>query len=289
MGLIHGHEFRPPKQSRIKRFLLYLYGRMEPTILRLFNKLLSSKFFTHNRVGRAMIKLVAKMMWFLPYGVVLPYPLVEEIFEEFQKHSKIKAGRCPCKLVYADMYGRDKVEDFDLRTDINFFAGLSASEAYEKKHHSDYIEVDMEWLRKHFELFAKKGLVPTIYACCRSGQWMFVLCNCDKRYCVPLRAYLTWGEGVTKSPFYVEVDRAKCVGCGKCINICPADAMISPGEVDPEKCIGCGICIYHCEGNARRLVVREKYKLPRHAKMLKPFIRHFVKEHLKQPISKWLK
>ena len=51
----------------------------------------------------------------------------------------------------------------------------------------------------------------------------------------------------------------KCIGCNKCISVCPVltanksvevdgKAMI---HVDPDKCIGCGACFDACEHGAR--------------------------------------
>ena len=51
---------------------------------------------------------------------------------------------------------------------------------------------------------------------------------------------------------YIEL--SKCVGCGACIQQCPAQAIrMLPGwksVVDSEKCIGCGNCIEICHKKA---------------------------------------
>lgn len=48
----------------------------------------------------------------------------------------------------------------------------------------------------------------------------------------------------------VEYDTAKCVGCDKCINICPYGAIeaqsLSSPKVDYSKCTGCGACVVVC-------------------------------------------
>jgi len=48
----------------------------------------------------------------------------------------------------------------------------------------------------------------------------------------------------------VEYDTAKCVGCDKCINICPYGAIeaqsLSTPKVDYSKCTGCGACVVVC-------------------------------------------
>jgi coenzyme F420-reducing hydrogenase delta subunit/formate hydrogenlyase subunit 6/NADH:ubiquinone oxidoreductase subunit I len=48
----------------------------------------------------------------------------------------------------------------------------------------------------------------------------------------------------------IEYDTAKCVGCDKCINICPYGAIeaqpLSTPKVDHTKCTGCGACAVVC-------------------------------------------
>jgi coenzyme F420-reducing hydrogenase delta subunit/ferredoxin len=48
----------------------------------------------------------------------------------------------------------------------------------------------------------------------------------------------------------IEYDTAKCVGCDKCINICPYGAIeaqpLSTPKVDYAKCTGCGACAVVC-------------------------------------------
>ena len=57
------------------------------------------------------------------------------------------------------------------------------------------------------------------------------------------------------------LDIKACLGCGKCIDLCPTDA-IPPLlglysrllEIDKIKCNGCGDCIPVCNHNAIKLV-----------------------------------
>lgn len=62
--------------------------------------------------------------------------------------------------------------------------------------------------------------------------------------------------GVQKGLVYTN---EKCIGCNKCISVCPVitanRAVEKDGkaviEVDPEKCVGCGACFDACEHGAR--------------------------------------
>jgi len=41
----------------------------------------------------------------------------------------------------------------------------------------------------------------------------------------------------------------KCVKCGSCREICPAQA-IAKGKIDQKKCLGCGACAQVCKAEA---------------------------------------
>lgn len=52
-----------------------------------------------------------------------------------------------------------------------------------------------------------------------------------------------------------EIDRGKCVMCGKCIRWCPVKAITSidnKAKIDPDICIGCGECLAVCQFHAVR-------------------------------------
>ncbi len=51
------------------------------------------------------------------------------------------------------------------------------------------------------------------------------------------------------------VDRAKCVYCGCCVGLCPANAIWLDETVvviDDEKCVKCGWCVRGCPVGAIR-------------------------------------
>ena len=67
--------------------------------------------------------------------------------------------------------------------------------------------------------------------------------------------------GVCKKLMSYEIDKEKCIGCGKCAKNCPAEAIsktdyIAPGHklpsmwIDSTKCIKCGACISGCKFEA---------------------------------------
>jgi len=53
----------------------------------------------------------------------------------------------------------------------------------------------------------------------------------------------------------VVADKDKCISCGGCVSVCPANALvldITP-VCDPNKCINCSICVKFCPAGALKL------------------------------------
>lgn len=49
-----------------------------------------------------------------------------------------------------------------------------------------------------------------------------------------------------------KVDKEKCVGCGVCVNVCPAGAISMDGDkaVINNQCVDCGQCVQVCPQGA---------------------------------------
>ena len=60
------------------------------------------------------------------------------------------------------------------------------------------------------------------------------------------------GRGSIPPVLTASVDPEMCVGCGTCLDVCPAGAvsMEKTARVDPERCTGCGICAGQCPRRA---------------------------------------
>ncbi|RLE65786.1 MAG: hypothetical protein DRJ38_03250 [Thermoprotei archaeon] len=247
------------KESKIQKSIHKLYAISEPMILKTMDLLVKSKFFTENRLGRAMFKALAKMLWFLPHGVVINYKVVEKIIRKVaeSENGHIAIGPCVCKKALG-------VKEEPYITDLTILYG---AEIYKEVLEEEYRELTPEEALKLLKEFEKYGLVHEIFACLNKGTWTFVICNCDPKYCVPTRAYMKVGEGIYPGPYRAVVDPDKCLGideCGKCLKICSFGAVEErDGKAFVnDKCMGCGLCIDQCSGEARRMIPRENYDAP---------------------------
>ena len=98
------------------------------------------------------------------------------------------------------------------------------------------------------------------------------ICNCCGCCCEAMIAArkLAIMHPVHTTNFMPEVNETSCNGCGKCVDICPVEAMTLASTNDPKKqkrkkallneatCLGCGLCIKVCNKNSLHLKSREQ-------------------------------
>jgi NADPH-dependent glutamate synthase beta subunit-like oxidoreductase/NAD-dependent dihydropyrimidine dehydrogenase PreA subunit len=129
-------------------------------------------------------------------------------------------------------------------------------EGYEIPVRTDYKpEPEVLWIppenRMHFQLFEKgftlKEAIEEARRCVTCGP------------CLSCKACVSIGFQKSLSP--VEVDIARCSGCGHCVYVCNyySAHLISSGgkivsETDMFKCKSCGMCVAACPSQARKMV-----------------------------------
>lgn len=96
------------------------------------------------------------------------------------------------------------------------------------------------------------------------------ICNCCGCCCEALSAARRFGflRPIHTSNFLPHVDETTCSGCGKCVAVCPVEAMGLVSANDPHKparkkarvttelCLGCGVCARVCPAQSIRLETR---------------------------------
>lgn len=86
------------------------------------------------------------------------------------------------------------------------------------------------------------------------------ICNCCGDCCYLFRAQdRRNSEGFwPKTKYVIELDKEKCISCGKCMKTCHFGVFQKDGVIgaDQTNCIGCGICIQPCPVNALTLLKR---------------------------------
>ena len=98
------------------------------------------------------------------------------------------------------------------------------------------------------------------------------ICNCCGCCCEAMLASKRFAQlyPVHTTNFIPDVQNQECKGCGKCVNVCPVEAMSLVSANDPHKpkrrlaklsyelCLGCGLCVRACPEKAVTLKPREK-------------------------------
>jgi Pyruvate/2-oxoacid:ferredoxin oxidoreductase delta subunit len=93
------------------------------------------------------------------------------------------------------------------------------------------------------------------------------ICNCCGCCCEALLAAKKFGTTLTiaTTNYLPQISHESCTRCGKCVQVCPVDALEWDQEKSPallrlkeEMCLGCGICVRNCHFGALELERRER-------------------------------
>ncbi|HOT96346.1 MAG TPA: 4Fe-4S dicluster domain-containing protein [bacterium] len=96
------------------------------------------------------------------------------------------------------------------------------------------------------------------------------ICNCCGCCCEAMLAAKRFGalHPVHTTNYIPEIVESTCTGCGKCVEVCPVEAMalVSAGDplrkkkkkarLEEEICLGCGVCVRACPEESLQLKAR---------------------------------
>jgi len=96
------------------------------------------------------------------------------------------------------------------------------------------------------------------------------ICNCCGCCCEAMLAAKRFAslQPVHTTNYLPEIERHHCNGCGKCVDICPVEAMSLVSANDPARpkkriarlnsdiCLGCGVCVRECPEESIQLKPR---------------------------------
>ncbi len=115
---------------------------------------------------------------------------------------------------------------------------------------NDYVEVEI-----NLNYFKKAKIASNIYYAdvliCLShfkGHMLFGFAGTIKNLGMGCAARP--GKYLLHNVLKPKVDITKCILCGKCIKVCPAEALKIENKkvvLDKDKCVGCGECIHICD------------------------------------------
>ncbi len=175
---------------------------------------------------------------------IIPYSMARDIVLKNPDH--IVVMDCPCRVTKPV-----HCEPVDVCLVIGEpFAGLVLEHHPERSRvitPSEAVEIiEAEDKRGHVHhAFFKDAMIGRFYA----------ICNCCSCCCAAMNAHRNGTPMLASSGYLAEIDPALCRECGKCVKVCPFNALSKNGSilVDSEKCMGCGVCMEACQYDAIHL------------------------------------
>jgi ferredoxin len=236
--------------GRFKVWFHSIYAKNEVHILRMINRLVSSRFL--DRGKKRILRGLRAVLSFLPTSEVVSHERALAFIDYLHElgNPDIAVGPCRCdESLHPGKKGRMKE-----------MVILFGAESYRKALHG-YETVSIGEAKSLLRQFHEEGLVHAFFACMGSRQWLFAICHCSADACIPLKTHRAIGGVFFPGPDIAVHDAAKCRTCGKCVERCLFGAIILNGTIryDAEKCHGCGICVSGCPQKALTLVERADY------------------------------
>ena len=183
----------------------------------------------------------------------------ERATEVIKTASHIAIGTCYCRH---KMYHMDKACDAPMEVCMTF--NTSAASLIKHGHARRVDEVEgMELLHQAYE----NNLVQFGENVREKLNFICNCCGCCCEAMITARRFAILNP-VHTTNFIPEIEGESCNGCGKCVNVCPVEAMALISANDPHRpkmklarleedlCLGCGLCVRSCPKDSIHLEAR---------------------------------
>ncbi len=245
------------EKSRLRLFMLKRYAWIEVRFLSVLYRILNlrhkypilGKMWVRKLNYRLAGKFVGERM---VAGKVMTLGEMHAFIDSLPEDSSIALGPCRCRLA-------TNVCDHPLDTDIVILTGTSLwLDLFPEEYRVISKEEAKDKVRECYSL----GLVPMLdrHMYYQGSTNYFVICNCCKCACLPIQGYLYYKGTPFRfipSEYRSVVDKDKCEGCGKCVEICAfEERRLVDGKVEVLNCQGCGLCVEVCPHQANTMIKR---------------------------------
>ena len=183
----------------------------------------------------------------------------ERATEVIKTASHIAIGICYCRH---KMYHMDKACDAPMEICMTFDTPAASLIKHGHARRVDEVE-GMELLHQAYE----NNLVQFGENIREKVNFICNCCGCCCEAMIAARRFAILNP-VHTTNFIPEIEGESCNGCGKCVNVCPVEAMSLISANDPHRpkmklarleqdlCLGCGLCVRSCPKDSIHLEAR---------------------------------
>jgi len=183
---------------------------------------------------------------------ILPYQVMKEIIK---KSKVIAVAHCICRQSMK-LIGRKCEHPMEVCMKFNDLARFIIEKGFAR-------EVSVEEALEISKKASEAGLVHFTDNAIDNVQQNCNCCGCSCWNLGRIRRRMIPRDEIIATYFIRETLNDKCVGCGNCIEICPAEAVKLEENIaliDNNWCIGCGVCVCRCPNDAIKIVLRDDLK-----------------------------
>ena len=182
---------------------------------------------------------------------VVPFSIARDVILDNPK--AISVGRCPCRAVQPDPCVPPEEQELCLIMGEPFASFIAA-------HNPAFRHCGQDEAVAILEKSHRRGDVHTAYFKKEMGRRMMAICNCCSCCCMGMIMWNRLGGAV---PYlapsgYAAETGPDCTACGSCQDgVCPFLAIGAHDDgkpkIDSKKCMGCGVCVDACPAGALKL------------------------------------